>query len=52
MSDAEGSRRCVVSKDLSRGLELVSNLFTKTTFEVVRGEAERGSLAGVAVGLS
>jgi hypothetical protein len=43
MSDAEGSRRCVVSKDLSRGLELVSNLFTKTTFEVVRGEAERGS---------
>jgi hypothetical protein len=32
-----------VSKDLTRELELVSNLFVNITFEVVLGEVERGS---------
>jgi len=32
-----------VSKELSKELEFASNLLMNTTFEVVRGEAERGS---------
>ena len=42
-SDAEGWGICAVGIELSRDLGLESNLFTNTTFLVVRGEAERGS---------